>query len=449
MTERDLTRRKVLSGMAVAGSTGALVGHSTVSFFSDEETFSNNSIRASKSTVGKITLDVDIDSSGDKVTFTVSLPKADENGEGEFGNTENPVPTKNNPAQVWVRTKTCPDIKEEEVPGKEISWIALCGSDIDDEEVTLEVTGRNGDGEPTQIYWEVSGNATVGVVTHKIGGGPDEIYKNDVGESQTSGTIESGEGTEATDRTNKNFCPSDTNGIKYDGDDNASIEEKAVETGSVTGDVRINCVNNGERVIATDEDILDVFTNEEFRNGLLLACSEGEECLQVGDERELIIHPDADFSDVTFELEFFARQCRYNRGLESPFDEVLEEDECDVDEEVVGDISFIAFCKENGSFSLNKLESAEGSSVDWETSEKVDYVVVYGGRQWTIYEYNGGQDMATATLGDNSAAFDGELEDFEPKVFCGPSAPQSCPCEVASQVTDNGSFDGTSIKKDL
>jgi len=101
MVDPELTRRKVLSGMAVAGTAGALVGSGTVSLFSDKEA-SNVSF-----TGGVVKLDVDgtaveVNSNSpdvkDTVELTITLPEL----------TATPD-TQNNPAWVWIRTAACPE----------------------------------------------------------------------------------------------------------------------------------------------------------------------------------------------------------------------------------------------------------------------------------------------------------------------------------------------------
>jgi len=95
MTDRGVSRRKVLSGIAAAGGTGAVVGGSTASLFTDEETFGNDSIEASTSVAGTVDIEIAADAfeDGTGMTYSVTLP--------DDGT--------NNPAYVWVRTLVCPE----------------------------------------------------------------------------------------------------------------------------------------------------------------------------------------------------------------------------------------------------------------------------------------------------------------------------------------------------
>ena len=95
MDKPDLTRRQVLSGIAVSGGAGALTGRGTTGLYSDGELFTNNSVTASTSTAGVVDLDVAVDSLGDAdgLVYTVEVP--------DLAN--------NNPSYIWVQPVTCPD----------------------------------------------------------------------------------------------------------------------------------------------------------------------------------------------------------------------------------------------------------------------------------------------------------------------------------------------------
>ncbi|TKX55670.1 hypothetical protein EXE44_16100 [Halorubrum sp. SS7] len=95
MQQPDLTRRQVLSGIAVTGGAGALTGRGTAAIFTDEETFTNNALTASTSSAGVVELDVTVDSldSADGLNCTISVPDL----------------TNNNPSYIWVQPATCPE----------------------------------------------------------------------------------------------------------------------------------------------------------------------------------------------------------------------------------------------------------------------------------------------------------------------------------------------------
>ena len=192
MKKSNLTRRQVLSGIAVAGGTGALTGRGTAALFTDEETFTNNSVTASASTAGVVALNVSIDSldNADGLVYTIEVPNL----------------TNNNPSYIWVQPATCP-----------------------------EPLNQAGD-----INVELR--------------------------------------------------------LKRDGDDDVEISTGTLE--EVVNDLR----DKGESLSYSDN-------------------SAGERCFEPGESVDLVLEvissdTDADFS---FELEFYAEQCRYNTGASTPF----------------------------------------------------------------------------------------------------------------------------------
>lgn len=94
MDDANLSRRDVLAGLAITGTSGTLVGSGTGALFSDTETFANNSIEASANVAGVLQLEVDVETLEDAtgIEYSISLPES----------------VNNNPAYVWIRTKKCP-----------------------------------------------------------------------------------------------------------------------------------------------------------------------------------------------------------------------------------------------------------------------------------------------------------------------------------------------------
>ncbi|MEF8887946.1 MAG: hypothetical protein V5A30_09080 [Haloarculaceae archaeon] len=94
MGDNQLSRRKVLGALATAGGAGAIVGTGTGALFSDEETFTDDGIRASTSVAGVVDLELEVDVLGDGtgVIYDLTLP-------GDVNN---------NPSYIWFRTG-CPD----------------------------------------------------------------------------------------------------------------------------------------------------------------------------------------------------------------------------------------------------------------------------------------------------------------------------------------------------
>ena len=77
MRDNQLSRRKVLGALATTGGAGALVGTGTGALFSDEETFTNNGITASKSVAGVVDVDVEANvlKGGTGVIYDITLPE--------------------------------------------------------------------------------------------------------------------------------------------------------------------------------------------------------------------------------------------------------------------------------------------------------------------------------------------------------------------------------------
>jgi len=237
---------------------------------------------------------------------------------------------------------------------------------------------------------------------------------------------------------------------------------------------------------------------------------EGRECLSAGDSLDLVfeweIKDEGEFdgdNGVAFPIEFLGRQCRHNDGTASPFP---ERGPCPDEGQT---ISWIAFCRRESDptppdptpLSEDDIEiepiltnSKVPTSVMWQLEEDVDYVIIFGGGCWTLYNYTGvsiTKGVAT-TEGrtdydkwlscnkgcDNRPPLKDALTDEDgdlPDKFCnesedsdngaegsdnGASGSQgsgngsscgynSCPCEVAEQIFKNGSFDGASIKFDV
>jgi predicted ribosomally synthesized peptide with SipW-like signal peptide len=321
MEKPDLTRRQMLSGIAVTGGAGALTGRGTAALLSDEETFTNNSVTASASTAGVIALDVTIDSldNADGLIYTIEVP--------DLAN--------NNPSYIWIQPVTCPD-------------------------------------------------------------------------------------------------PID------------AAEDVDVE-------LRVECPDSGDTVIITDGTLRTVVDELRTGAGEPLRCSSDEtaRCFEPGENVELVLEviDSSTEEDFTFELEFYAEQCRYNTGATTPFDSLSTCDTGDPPDLGKG-ISFIAFCSEPGEMIdptiLSRSEFDDDGaprSLEWETDNGVNYVVVKAGQNFTIYEYSSGNTTTdTVTTGGND---DADFYGSEPK-----NNRSSDPCELAAEKFGSGSFPsgGTSVK---
>lgn len=126
MSRKELSRRKVLAGLATAGAAGGFVGGGAAAVFSDTETFTNNSIQASATVSGELHLDVETDfitkelDLSDHFDFEKDHFGNDEKfgNDGKFDKFEKRIPKwtvtlpeeeTNNPAFIWLRLKACPE----------------------------------------------------------------------------------------------------------------------------------------------------------------------------------------------------------------------------------------------------------------------------------------------------------------------------------------------------
>lgn len=176
----------------------------------------------------------------------------------------------------------------------------------------------------------------------------------------------------------------------------------------------------------------------ELRDGYAVGQNAGDPCLKPGEEWVIdfevtdVEGGNSDGDRLEFESEFFAQQCRYQSEMTNPFEEL---DRCGKA------ISFVAFCGESGMEpTISNVNSETEPTVgDWATNADVTYVVVYGGKNWTIYEYSGERRTeGTVKTGDDPESdFFGEID----------GADRSHPCEVADDTLGDGSgFDGESVK---
>ena len=219
---------------------------------------------------------------------------------------------------------------------------------------------------------------------------------------------------------------------------------------NVTVELRVVCSDSGETVVISNGTLRAVVDELRTNAGESLRCSPDEtaRCFEPGESVELVLEViDSDTEgDFTFELEFYAEQCRYNTGATTPFDSLSE---CDTGEETTqaNGISWIAFCSESGGtidptiLSTSNLDDdGVPRSLEWETGSGVNYVVAKAGQNFTIYQYSDGSTAGTVTTGGND---DADFYGSEPK-----NNRSSDPCELAAEKFGSGSFpsSGTSVK---
>ncbi|MFC7133593.1 MULTISPECIES: SipW-dependent-type signal peptide-containing protein [Salinibaculum] len=144
MGKSELSRREVLSGLAVAGGTGAFVSGGTLALFSDEEVFANNSV-----TVGIVDLEVDWaldsgESGSSEGDVTIPIEITEENRAGEITMTVS-VDDDSNPVYAWLGS-LCPDPAADFINDLQVTLSYKDGETIADGTL-LEVTDGLQDGE--------------------------------------------------------------------------------------------------------------------------------------------------------------------------------------------------------------------------------------------------------------------------------------------------------------
>lgn len=288
MGNQEVSRRKVLSGIAATGGVGAIVGHGTTALFSDEETFTNKSIDASGSAAGVVDLELDIEDlqNADGIKYSLSIP--------DDGN--------NNPSYIWVRAKTC----------------------------------------PTPI----------------------------------------------------------------DAADEIQVE------------LRVECASSTYTI--DSGYLIDVV--DSLRTGEVLRCftSDGDNCFEPGETVDLVLEVtdvQTDSSvDFEFKFEFYANQCRYNTGAESPWDEDDVIEACYTSDTKA--ISWVAFCSDGDALDADDIveltptvykdaDNTEPIQVEWESKVDVDTVVLKTGNMKAgdgieNFDVTGALQEGTARVGHGS-----------------------------------------------
>ena len=215
-------------------------------------------------------------------------------------------------------------------------------------------------------------------------------------------------------------------------------------------ELRAECPDSDDTVTIAEGTLREMVDGLRTNAGEPLRCSgETARCFEPGENVELVLEvlSSSSTEDFAFELEFYAEQCRYNAGATTPFDSLAQ---CDTGDETTPaqGISWIAFC--SGSVvtlnpqvtdTSNPDDDGAPRSLEWETEDEVDYVVVKSGQNFTIYDYSGGSTTTdTVTTGGND---DADFYGSEPS-----DSRSSDPCELAAEKFGSGTFSssGTSVK---
>jgi len=235
----------------------------------------------------------------------------------------------------------------------------------------------------------------------------------------------------------------------------------------------------GETVLTgSAREVLDYLAS-----GVNLGCPGDDACLQPGDTVSLqfdvieVIDQEgneASFGNtafgnngdsLSFDLEFYAQQCRYGAELENPFED--RSADCNPGGQA---ISSVAFCPNdedidvsNGDVCISEIlaeDNDEPTSLVWETDFAVKYVVVNSDQTVTIYDYSGLQPTKGIVSSDGytAAEYSGDLGDQH--LSDDDSGGESCldtstgtktsyssvPCQLAADVFDKSCPSKTGVK---
>ena len=239
-------------------------------------------------------------------------------------------------------------------------------------------------------------------------------------------------------------------------------------------ELRVECESQSSSYIVATGSLLEVVNELRGAGGKQLLCSdtEAQRCFEPGGDVDVVLevtNVDGDITNkIEFEFEFYGEQCRYNLGSESPYT-VL--DDCNGGTSTPGKaISWIAFCSSDTGSTLSPVidiisedDADDPTSVDWSTTDPVDYVIIKSGQNYTIYDYDedSGSTEGTATSGgDPDADFYGRVSGGAETGFGNTSgttfantpgngnSASANPCELAADIAGDGDFpdDGTSRK---
>ncbi|SHH61520.1 SipW-dependent-type signal peptide-containing protein [Halobaculum gomorrense] len=158
-------------------------------------------------------------------------------------------------------------------------------------------------------------------------------------------------------------------------------------------------------------DVLD-----DLRTGTPVVPVAEDPCLQPGKEWvvEVEVTETPHDEPISFGLEFYAQQCRYQSGTTNPWDESDVIAACEPTDGSKHAISFIAFCASDGlegaideaDLTVTKWKDETGTeplTVEWESDEAVETIVVKAGKGMENF-YPGGATSGTVEAGGGEPA---------------------------------------------
>lgn len=254
------------------------------------------------------------------------------------------------------------------------------------------------------------------------------------------------------------------------------VKECPTPTGNleeIDVELRVECASQSSANIIATGSLLNVVNELRGAGGKQLLCSDTEDqrCFEPGDSVGVVLEVtkvNGGIEDkIEFEFEFYGEQCRYNDGSESPFTSLAN---CEGGGTSTPGkaISWIAFCSSDPESTLSpKIEISsrddddDPTSVDWSTTDPVDYVLIKSGQNYTIYEYDENDSTGGTAIsgGDPNADFYGRVSGGAATGFGntsnitfgntpGNNSASANPCELAADIAGDGDFpdDGTSLK---
>lgn len=177
--------------------------------------------------------------------------------------------------------------------------------------------------------------------------------------------------------------------------------------------------DEGNSKVLGEGRILEVLND--FRTGKPVVPVAEAPCLQRGDEWVVDIEVTETTHDepISFGLEFYAKQCRYQSGSTNPWDESDVIAMCDPTGGDQNAISFITFCSSVAledaihEEDLTVTEWKDGAETDplavaWESDEEVETIVVKAGTAMENFDLATGATSGTVEVGEGDPAADGQ-----------------------------------------
>jgi len=418
----DISRRKALAALGTIGVASAGAGLGTSAYFSDQETFDNNSLVAG-------TLDVG-------VAYTAHYSNwSDDEDDDLSGDIRMPA------GQVGSADQLEPN--EVGLPAND-AWLIAVESEADAEQFlsnTLYDSYNDGDLEPCPLD---EGDQADGIDRPVIA--LDDVKPGDFGEVTFDFILCDNPGFVWLDGTLRAAAE---NGLTEPEADDPDEEEGVVELLDVVkAAVWIDDGNNYQNgmesplAVGSIRDVLGMLNGGSLGTALNgdIPAEEGggaagaRNCFSGGTEHSVVFawwvpvdHGNEIQSDsATFDLGLYAEQCRHNDGS-GMNDEPTGDPGGDPDDDNgdTGDvegaqaISFLAACVEEGTDVSTDItvtnvlgtdDDGDATAVEWETDDPVDVFVAKYSTYFTTYFYDTPVTSGTAVTGENESFANGFVE---------------------------------------